>query len=231
MTARKAEFGTGALFKAAGTVQGVMIVGGLLVATNIFLVVSPLLVGVIGPFALLPLLLTGPSVVAACYAFNRLIAGEDTGVFRDFLGSYRNNFGQALVVGLPYQGVLAVICANLLSLPGSNPGTVAARAGLLGLGILVGTAAAHAFLLLSRFTFRTVDIHRLAAYSLGAHKRVSLGNAGILFVTGFVLLSTTAWLMLFVVGLVVYLLCLNSRPLLRLVERRFTTAREPQPAG
>ncbi|MFI2566771.1 DUF624 domain-containing protein [Paenarthrobacter sp. NPDC018779] len=218
MAATKAEFGSGALFKAAGTIHGILVGTGLLVLTNLPILASPWL----GPLALLVLVLAGPAIVAACYAFNRLMAGEDTGVFRDFRKSYRLNFLQALAVWLPYLALLAVIAGNLLSLPGSNPEMVAARVGLLGLAVIVCTAAVHALLLLSRFSFRTVDIYRLSLYTLGSGKRVSLGNAGILFITGFLMISTTAWLLPFIAGAVVYLLCLNSRPLLKLVEDKFT---------
>ena len=228
MAAKEAQYGSGPLFKAAGVVYGVMVGGALLVLANVLVVLMPLLSGLVGPAALLGFVLVGPSVVASCYAFNRLLAGEDTGVFHDFVKSYRSNFGQALVVWLPYAALLAVIVTNLSSLPGSNPETVAARIGLVGLGLVVSTAAVHAMLLLARFNFRTVDIYRLSIYSIGARKRVALGNVGILFIAGFVLISTSVWLMLFVGGLMVYLLCLNSRPLLAMVEERFTVA---EPAG
>ncbi|MFK0003445.1 DUF624 domain-containing protein [Paenarthrobacter sp. NPDC090522] len=218
MAATKAEFGSGKLFKAAGTVYGVMVGSGLLVLTNVLVLAMPLL----GPLAPIPLVLVGPAVVAACYAFNRLMAGEDTGVSRDFRTSYRLNFWQALAVWLPYLALLAVIAANLMSLPGSNPETVAARVGLLGLAVLVSTAAVHALLLLSRFAFRTVDIYRLSLYTLGSWKRVSLGNAGIVFIAGFLLTTTSVWLVPFISGAVVYLICLNSRPLLKRVEEKFT---------
>ncbi|XAZ32239.1 hypothetical protein AAHB34_05180 [Paenarthrobacter ureafaciens] len=120
--------------------------------------------------------------------------------------------------------LLTVIAGNLISLPGSNLEAVAARVGLVGLGIMVGTAAVHAMALVSRFSFRTTDIYRLSIYSMAANKRVSLGNAGILFVWCFVLLATTAWLVPFTAGPVLYLLCLNSKPLLMLVETKFTEA-------
>ncbi|WP_217376605.1 YesL family protein [Paenarthrobacter ureafaciens] len=229
MAATKVEFGSGTLFRAAGIVHGIMVGDALLVLANALLVLTPVLVGIIGPLALISLILAGPSFVAACYAFNRLHAHEDTGVFHDFMKSYRSNFGQALVVWLPYLVVLVVIAFNLSVLPGNlgpgtgtNPAQVAARIGLLGVGVMVATAAVKAMLLLSRFSFRTSDIYRLSVYALGAQRRVSLGNAGILFVTAFVLMMTTAWLILFVSGLVVYLICLNSRPLLKFVEIRFT---------
>lgn len=93
MAATKAEFGSGTLFKAAGTVYGIMVGDALLVLVNALLVLTPVLVGVIGPLALISLITAGPSFVAACYAFNRLLAHEDTGVFHDFMKSYRSNFG------------------------------------------------------------------------------------------------------------------------------------------
>lgn len=231
MTAKEAQYGTGPLFRTAGLVYGVMVGGALLVLANALVVLMPLLAGLLGPAALLGFVLVGPSLVAVCYAFNRLLAGEDSGVFRDFVRSYRGNFGQAVVVWLPYAALLAVILANLTSLPGSDLPSVAARIGLVGLGLLVCTAAFHAMLLLARFTFRTVDIYRLSVYSIGACKRVALGNVGILFLAGFVLISTTVWLMLFVGGLIVYLLCLNSKPLLAFVERKFTVDGGSSPAG
>ncbi|ASN19271.1 YesL family protein [Arthrobacter sp. YN] len=231
MATKEAQYGSGPLFKAAGVVYGVMVGGALLVLANALVVLMPLLAGIVGPVALLGFVLMGPSVVASCYAFNRLLTGEETGVFHDFVKSYRGNFGQALAVWLPYAALLAVIAANLSSLPGSNLEAVAARIGLVGLGLLVSTAALHAMLLLARFDFRTVDIYRLSIYSIGVRKRVALGNVGILFITGFVLISTSVWLMLFVGGLMVYLLCLNSRPLLALVEEKFTVSVAASPAG
>lgn len=217
-----------------------MVGSALLVLANVLVVLLPLLLGVIGPVALLGFLLLGPSLVASCYAFNRLLAGEDTGVFRDFLKSYRSNFGQALVVWLPYMLLLGVIAFNLAVLPGSlngaaldgasvepgseaSPALMAGRIGLVGLALVVCTAAMNAMLLLSRFTFRTRDLYRLSLYSLGAQRRVSLGNVGILFVTVFILVMTTAWLIVFIAGFVVYLICLNSRPLLKMIEDKFTT--------
>lgn len=241
MAATKAEFGSGTLFKAAGTVYGIMVGDALLVLANALLVLIPVLVGVVGPLALIPLaliplVLVGPSFVAACYAFNRLLAGEDTGVFHDFMKSYRSNFGQAVVVLLPYLVVLVAIAFNLSVLPGSlnaallgsgggiDPVPIAARIGLVGLGLMVSAAAVNAMLILSRFTFRTQDIYRLSVYTMGAQRRVSLGNAGIIFVAGFVLMATTTWLIMFVAGALVYLICLNSRPLLKFVEGKFTSA-------
>jgi len=238
---KKAEYGSGPLFRAAGVVYGVMVADVLLVLANILLVLAPVLASLAGGSALLVAVLVvafvpvGPSLVAAAYAFNRLLAGEETGVFRDFVRGYRTNFRQALAVWVPYVAVLAAVVVNLLLLPGTfdagNPAPSAARVGLLGLGLLVATAGVTAMLLLSRFTFRTRDVYRLSLYCLGAQKRVSLGNAGILFITAFLLTATTAGLLIFVAGLAMFLVCLNSRPLLTLIEARFTvqepTSQEP----
>jgi uncharacterized membrane protein YesL len=237
---KKAEYGTGPLFRAASTVYSVMTGDVLLVLSNILLVgapvLAPFLVNVAGGSPLLAaggLLVAfvpvGPSLAATAYAFNRQLAGAETGVFRDFIRGYRATFRQALAVWLPYVAVLGAVVANLLFLPGTpdagSPALSAARLGLLGLGLLVATAGVTAMLLLARFTFRTRDLDRLSLYSLGAQKRVSLGNAGILFITAFLLTAVTAGLMVVVAGLVMFLICLNSRPLLRFIEGKFTQAR------
>ncbi|WP_427115467.1 DUF624 domain-containing protein [Pseudarthrobacter scleromae] len=224
MVQKKAEYGAGPLFRAAGAVAGVMMGHALLVLANVLLVVTPLLGNWL--LVLLAFVPVGPSLVAAMYAFNRLLAGHDTGVFRDFVRGYRMNFVQALVVWLPYLLVLAVVTLNLAGLPlipGAGPGAEPAiRVALLVLALLVATAALNALLLLSRFTFPVRDIYRLSLYGFGAQKRVALGNAGILFVAAFLLLMSTTYLMLVVAGALVFLVCLNSRPLLRFIEDRFT---------
>jgi hypothetical protein len=120
-----------------------MMGGVLLVLANMLLVLAPLLVSLAGGSTLLAagavaaaLVPVGPSLVAAAYAFNRLLAGRETGAFRDFVHGYRANVRQALAVWLPYLAVLAVVVLNLLLLPGTfdagNPGLAAARAGAAG---------------------------------------------------------------------------------------------------
>ncbi|WP_426998459.1 hypothetical protein [Pseudarthrobacter sp. N5] len=89
-------------------------------------------------------------------------------MFRHFIRGHRSNFRQALAVWLPFLVALALIVFNLNYLPGSidpgNPEQAAARIGLLGLGLMVSTAAVTGLLLLSRFTFRVRDIYRLSLY-------------------------------------------------------------------
>lgn len=224
MVQKKAEYGAGTLFRAAATVSGVMMGHALLVLGNVLMVAAPLLGNWL--FVLLACIPLGPSLAAAMYAFNRMLGGHETGVFRDFMRGYRLNLRHALIVWLPYLLLLGVIAFNLAGLPpsaGSGTGTgPAVRAALLVLGLLVATAALHALLLLSRFTFPVRDIYRLSLYSFGAQKRVALGNAGILFVAAFLLLSFTTYLLMVVAGALVFLVCLNSRPLLRFVEDKFT---------
>ncbi|MBT2513438.1 DUF624 domain-containing protein [Arthrobacter sp. ISL-30] len=237
MVQKKAEYGSGPLFKAAGVVYGVVMGDALLVLANVLLVLSPVLMsvanvgGAAGSVAgivlvLVAFALLGPSLTAAMYAFNRLLLGHETGVSLDFLRGYRENFRPALAVWLPYLVLLAVVVFNLALLPATidpgNPAGSAVRIGLLVLGLMVCTAGVTALLLLSRFTFRTRDLLRISLFCLGAQKRVSVGNAGILFVTAFLLTVTSVFLILFIAGPMVYLICLNSRPLLRVVEEKFT---------
>jgi uncharacterized membrane protein YesL len=247
---KKAEYGSGPLFRAAGVVYGVMVADVLLVLTNVLLVLAPLLVALSagmptasvsrsGPgygvqlgLVLLAFIPVGPSLAAAAYALNRLLAGAESGVFRDFIHGYRANVRQALAVWLPYLAVMAVVGLNLLLLPGSidagSPAQQAARVGLLGLGLLAATAGVTAMLLLSRFAFRTRDLYRLSLYCLGGQARVSLGNAAILFLAAFLLTATTAGLMLFIAGPLLFLICLNSRPLLTFIQEKFTAADPPR---
>ncbi|MEW1808115.1 DUF624 domain-containing protein [Pseudarthrobacter sp. NPDC080039] len=220
---KKAEYGAGPLFRAAGTVAGVMTGSALLVLANVLPVAALLAAPFTGFWLVLPALVpAGPALVACTYAFNRMLGGHEGQVYRDFVRGYRMNVGQALQVWLPYLLVLAVIAVNLAGLPSLGPAAPAFRLALLVLALLVATAGLQALLLLSRFSFRTRDLHRLSLYSFSARKRASLGNAGILFVTGTLLLMTTTYLLPLLAGAVVFLVCLNSRPLLVLVEEKFT---------
>ncbi|UUL76216.1 DUF624 domain-containing protein [Pseudarthrobacter sp. Fe7] len=226
MVQKKAEYGAGPLFRAAGTVAGVMAGSALLVLANVLLLAGLFAAPFAGSWVVLPALVpAGPSLVACMYAFNRVAAGHEGSVYRDFVRGYRMNAGQALQVWLPYLLVLAVIAVNLAGLPSLGPGTPAGpelRLALLVLALMVATAGMNALLLLSRFSFRTRDLYRLSLYSFSARKRVSLGNMGIMFVAATLLLVTTAYLSPFLAGPVVFLVCLNSRPLLELVEEKFT---------
>ncbi|WP_457948664.1 DUF624 domain-containing protein [Pseudarthrobacter sp. alpha12b] len=228
MVQKKAEYGAGPLFRAAGAVAGVMTGSALLVLANALLPAALLAAPFAGSWVVLVALIpVGPSLVACMYAFNRMLAGHEGSVYRDFIRGYRMNAGQPLQVWLPYLLVLAVIAVNLAGLPSLGPANQAApalRLALLVLALLVATAGLNALLLLSRFSFRTRDLYRLSLYSFSARKRVSLGNMGILFVTGTLLLATTAYLLPLLAGAVVFLVCLNSRPLLKLVEEKFTAA-------
>ncbi|MDP9890823.1 hypothetical protein J2X98_004438 [Pseudarthrobacter enclensis] len=222
---KKAEYGAGPLFRAAGTVAGVMTGSALLVLANVLPVAALLAAPFTGFWLVLPALVpAGPALVACMYAFNRMLGAHEGQVYRDFVRGYRMNVGQALQVWLPYLLVLAVIAVNLAGLPSLGPAAPALRLALLVLALLVATAGLQALLLLSRFSFRARDLHRLSLYSFSARKRASLGNAGILFVTGTLLLMTTTYLLPLLAGAVVFLVCLNSRPLLVLVEEKFTAA-------
>lgn len=226
MVQKKAEYGAGPLFRAAGGVAGVMVGSALLVLANALLPAALAAAPIAGSWLVLVALIpVGPSLVACMYAFNRMLAGREGSVYRDFVRGYRMNAGQALRVWLPYVLVLAVIAVNLAGSPSlgpANPAAPALRLALLVLALLVAAAGLNALLLLSRFSFRTRDVYRLSLYSFSARKRASLGNVGILFVSGTLLLATTAYLLPVIAGAVVLLVCLNSRPLLRLVEEKFT---------
>lgn len=229
--AAKTEFGTGSLFTIANTVYGVLVCHVLLVLVNLPLVLSPLYVSLFGVtpagavLFLAASLPVGPAAVAAAYTCNRLIAGKEGGsVARMFLQALTANAKEAGAVWLPALGVLALIAFNLLNL-----GTVSAevqpalRAALLMAAILACTVTANALLIVSRFRFRTIDVIRLAFSCIGAQKRATLGNLAIIVLTAWVLAQTTVFLLLVIGGALVYLLSLNSRPMLRFIEHKFTT--------
>ncbi|MCA4134284.1 DUF624 domain-containing protein [Arthrobacter sp. M4] len=238
MTTAKTEFGTGPLFRAASLIYGVMVCHLLLVLVNLPLVLSPLLVSLISAAAgspasttaavavvLLCCLPLGPAVVAAAATCNKIISATEGSVARLFLRALKGNAREALAVWVPAFGVFALLAFNLLNLgAASTPVDPALRVCLLLLAVLVCTVTINALVIVSRFRFRTIDVFRLAFSCLGAQKRASLGNAAIIVLGAWALAQTSVFVLLFTAGAVVYLVCLNSRPLLRFVEDKFTTA-------
>ncbi|MEA5455024.1 hypothetical protein SPF06_09870 [Sinomonas sp. JGH33] len=225
--ARTHEFGSGPLFTAAARIYGTAVCGFLLVAANLPLVLSPLFLS--APGGMLWLALTaipvGPAVVAGASAYRRLLAGTSRSVSRDFLRALRSSAADATAVWLPFLGLLTMAGVNLLHLGDLSPQLQSPlRAGLVLFSVLVCTTAINALMIVSRFRFRTRDAVRLAFWCLGARKRASLAIAAVVVLSAWVLTQTTVFLLPFLSGPLVCVVTAISRPVLSLVEERFTVA-------
>lgn len=208
--------------------------------TDVFLVlaVAPTLVlwTVTAPSALssllfvvaaLPLL---PALSAGLYACRAWREEQELVPARHFLRGYRLNALESLAVGVPPLLVLALATFNL-----GRP-----AAGGFGVGtiafLVVGAAAmlmlVRALSIVSRFTFRLRDVHRLAAFTLLTKPLPTLAllSLGVLTLGGALLIGE--FLLLVTASLLVYALWVSERPVAEMLEEQFVApAVSPEQPG
>jgi hypothetical protein len=222
---RERDFGEGPLARAAALIYSLLVVELLFLLTSV-----PALVGltlldrdasnaILAAVCALPV---GPAWAAALYALHR--RGRDLTELRParlFWRGYRANARSALTIWAPWLAWMAVIAVNLANFTAAGvPGWWA------GLLVLVAVAAtlwvSNALVITSLFTFRAIDVARLAAYFLTRRPGVTLGTAGLALVAaGVTAVWSEAVLALF--GSVAALALLRTaRPMISDVQREFT---------
>lgn len=166
--------------------------------------------------AALPLL---PAISAALYACRARHEDHELIPARQFLRGYRLNALDSLKVGAPLLLVLAVLAFNLAY--GESVGTSGLTIVFLVLGAVALLVLARALSIVSTFSFRTIDVFRLTAFTLlvrplSTLALVSLGVLilGIMLVVGEFLLLVTA-------SLLVFALWASERPVAQLLTDRF----------
>lgn len=172
--------------------------------------------------AALPLL---PALAAGLYACRAWREDRELAPARQFLRGYRLNALDSLRVGAPLLLVLGVLAFNLTY--GGSVGTSAFTIVFLVLGAVALLVLTRALSIVSTFSFRTIDVFRLTAFTLlvrplSTLALVSLGvlTLGIMLVVGEFLLLVTA-------SLLVFALWASERPVAQLLTDRFVSPPEP----
>jgi uncharacterized membrane protein YesL len=221
----KRHFGNGPLSQAAALVYTLLVVELLFLVTTLPGLVPLVLLA--ADSSNLPLLAAcalpvGPAVSAALYAL-RHRSGDLTDLHpaAAFWRGYRLNAVGSLKIWVPCLAWLAIIGINLANFGAANvPGWWAPL--LVAIGIAVTLWLGNALVITSLFTFRTVDIARLALLFLGRTPGVTLGNACLLALAG-LLTAVTSEAMLVLLGSVfVLMLLLTSRRMITAIEEEFT---------
>ncbi|QGQ20839.1 DUF624 domain-containing protein [Cellulomonas sp. JZ18] len=218
------EIGAGPLSRAASVVWWVLVVSALVVLTGgLPLAVVALLAwdASNAPLVALAFVPLAPSLAAAVFAWRRFLADRDLGPGRHFWRGYRLNVLDVLRWWVPTLLVLAVIGFSL-----GNLGA-AGVPGAYGVVLLVVAAAvllwaANALVLSATLNLRTRDLARLAAYYLAARPLVTLGTLSLLVLAGGVVLLTSDWVLVALLGLLALALTRNADPVLRDATARFT---------
>jgi hypothetical protein len=219
------EFGEGPLARAVALIYTLLVVELLLLLTAV-----PGLAGLMlldrdagnASLAAVCALPVGPALSAALYALHR--RARDLTALRPaaaFWRGYRLNLRAALTMWAPWLVWMAIIAVNL-----ANFGAAAVPGWWAGLLVVVAVAAtlwvSNALVITSLFSFRAVDVARLAAYFLTRTPGVTLGTAGLVVAAaGVTRVWSEAVLALFGSALALAQLR-TARPLIGLIEREFT---------
>jgi hypothetical protein len=221
-------FGTGTLARAAALVYTVLVVEALLLACC-----APGLVALTlldrdasnVPLAAACAVPVGPALSAALYALRRTGPAHldltDLHPAAAFLRGLRLNTGGVLRIWLPWLAGMTVLAVTLAHRAAAGvPGWWAAL--LVVLAVAATLWVANALVITSLFSFRTVDVARLAGWFLARTPTVTLANLCLLVVAGGVLLVGTEAGLALLGAALAGLLLRNCRPLVRLVEEEFT---------
>lgn len=123
----------------------------------------------------------GPSWVALLYVQRRFLADSDVGPFGTFWRGYRLSWRQTLVFWVPYLTLLAVLAFDVAMI-NSTPAVI--RYGLIVVGAVSLLWSSTVLLIISRYSFRTRDVLRLAVWGLLRAPSWTVADAALLIVAG-----------------------------------------------
>jgi uncharacterized membrane protein YesL len=219
------QFGEGPLARASALVYTLLVVELLLLVTA-----APGLVALVLldrdasniPLAAACAVPLGPALSAAVYALhNRRRHLDDLRPAAAFWRGYRINFLGALQVWVPWLAWLTIVAVNLAHFTAA--GVPAWWALVLVVVAAVGTlAAVNALVIASLFSFRAVDVARLAVAFIARSPGVALGNTCLLVLAaGVTALASEAVLAL--LGSVLALALVRTcRPMIAEIQREMT---------
>jgi hypothetical protein len=218
-------FGTGPLARGCALAYTALVVELLLLVTTLPGLVPLLLLGrdVSNlPLAAACLIPVGPALSAALYALHRRrLDLADLHPAAAFWRGYRLNAPGALRVYLPWLAVVTVVAITVAHRRAAAiPGWWAVLLGVLALAATLWLI--NALVITSLFTFRAVDVARLAAYFLGRTPRVTLGSAGLLVLAALVTAFGTEAALALAAPVFGLMLLGSARPLIDHVRKDFT---------
>lgn len=219
------HFGNGPLSQGAALIYTLLVVELLVLLTSLPGLVPLVLLSADSsniPLAAACALPLGPAVSAALYALRRR-SGDITDLHpaTAFWRGYRLNFLSSLKIWVPGLAWLAIIGVNLANFNAADvPGWWAAL--LIAIAIAVALWVGNALLITSLFTFRTVDIARLALLFLARTPAVTLGNACLVVLAALLTAATSEAVLVLLGSVFALVFLLTSRRMIAAVEEEFT---------
>lgn len=181
------------------------------------------------PLVALALVPVGPAVAAALFAWRDHDRERDLHPGRHFWRGYRLNVLDVLRLWVPALALLTVLGINAVNLEAVGlPGTL--RVVLAVIAVIVTLWLVHAVVLTSVFSFRTLDVARLAIYYVYSRPLVTLGVVSLLIVTVGLVVLVSDYVLGFVASLLTFWLWRNAAPMAKDVEARFLALPDGAPA-
>ncbi|BCB79698.1 DUF624 domain-containing protein [Phytohabitans flavus] len=223
--ARERHFGNGPLSQGAALVYTLLVVELLVLLTSLPGLVPLVLLSADSsniPLAAACALPIGPALSAALYALRHRSSDlTDLHPAAAFWRGYRLNFLGSLKIWLPGLAWLAIIGLNLANFGAADvPGWWAAL--LVAIAIAVALWLGNALVITSLFSFRTVDIARLALLFLSRAPGVTLGNACLVVLAGLLTAVTSEAVLILLGSVFALVLLLTSRRMTTAIEKEFT---------
>jgi hypothetical protein len=219
------QFGTGPLARVTALVYTALVVELLLLVTTGPGLVPLLLLDRDAsnlPLAAVCLTPMGPALSAALYALHRRrLDLADLHPAAAFWRGYRLNARSALRVYLPWLAVMTVVATTVAHhRAAAIPGWWVVLLGVIAVAATLWLT--NALVITSLFTFRAIDVARLAAYFLGRTPKVTLGSAGLLVLAAVVTAFATEAALALLASAFGLMLLSNSRQLIDQVQEDFT---------
>lgn len=219
------EFGTGPLSRVSALAYALLVTEGLFLLTTLPGLVPLLLLDrdasnlPLGALCLVPV---GPAASAALFALHRRQSDlADLHPAATFWRGYRLNAAGALKVFVPWLVVLTMVAMTLAHRHAAKlPGWWLVLLAVIAVAATLWLV--NALVITSLFSFRTVDIARLAVYFLGRTPLGTLGNAGVLLAAALTTAYGTEALTALLVSAFGLLLLNSSRGMTEHVRSDFT---------
>lgn len=163
----------------------------------------------------------GPALSAAVYALHRRSRDmTDLQPATAFWRGYRLNALPVLRLWLPWLAFLTIIGINLGYFGAADvPGWWAAL--LVAVALAATLWMANALVITSLFTFRTIDVAKLAQYFLGRTPSVTVGNGCVLIVAVGITVVTFEVVVLLLAALLVLAMLRIAQPMITQVREDF----------
>lgn len=167
----------------------------------------------------------GPAIAGMIGATYKVIEEDDfSDPGKDFRKYYKKNFLDSLKLWIPFLLLVYTFSVNINFyfniITNRNMPLVYVYITLL---ILLVLFLIPLFLIQTKFSFRLIDLLKLALFYFFSKIKITIGNFFIIFIIIFIVFMTTEWILLALPGILCYVWVLYNYNIIKDVNERFVT--------